>query len=125
MAKDTDRTPIFEALKEIISQYSDDLTLVKDTDDNYYLDTKFIAKNKKPMFFGAVTIRKSYVSYYLMPVYDNPDLTASISDALKKNRQGKSCFNFKTVDEALFHEMADVTKASFEDYVEKGFITKS
>jgi len=125
MAKEIDRTPIFKALKEIISQYADDLTIVHDKDDYYYLDTKYIMKNKKPMFFGAVSIKKNYVSYYLMPVYENPDLVASITADLTKRRQGKSCFNFKTADEDLFQELAGVTKAAYEDCIEKGYITKA
>jgi hypothetical protein len=37
----------------------------------------------------------------------------SISPALKKHMQGKSCFNFKAVDETLFKELAKLTKAGF------------
>ena len=43
-----------------------------------------------------------------MPVYAEPALARSISPALAKRRQGKSCFNFTTVDEALFAELADL-----------------
>jgi hypothetical protein len=33
-----------------------------------------------------------------------------MSDALAKRQQGKSCFNFKTVEPELFAELAALTK---------------
>ncbi len=59
---------------------------------------------------------KSYVSYYLMPLYVCPDLLVGMSDALRKRMQGKSCFNFATPDEALFNELAQMTQVGFERY---------
>ena len=99
-----------------------DLVLVHDEDDNYYLDTSFVMKNKKPLFFGAVQIRKNYVSYHLMPVYVTPQLLTDMSPDLRKRMQGKSCFNFKTVDEALFVELADLTGAGLRSYKEAGYV---
>ena len=69
-------------------------------------------KNKQRVFFGAVRVGKSYVSFHLMPVYVFADLLAGLSPELKKHMHGKSCFNFKTVDEELFKELARLTKAS-------------
>jgi hypothetical protein len=45
----------------------------------------------------------AYVSFYLMPVYMYPDLVDGISLELTKRKQGKSCFNFETVDDHLLH----------------------
>ena len=69
-------------------------------------------KNKHRLFFAAVRMGKAYVSFHLMPVYACRDLEESISPELKKHMQGKSCFNFKAVDEKLFKELAKLTKAS-------------
>jgi hypothetical protein len=69
---------------------------------------------KKPLWFGAVRPMKNYVSYHLMPVYANPALLAAMSPELKKRMQGKSCFNFKIPDEALFAELAVLTEAGAE-----------
>lgn len=79
-------------------------------------------RNGKPLWFGAVQMRKNYVSYHLMPVYVNPRLLESVSPALKKRMQGKSCFNFNAVDETLFDELAALTQAGFDDYRKRGFI---
>jgi hypothetical protein len=68
----------------------------------------------KPMWFGAVQPMKNYVSYHLMPVYGSAELQGRISEALKKRMQGKSCFNFKTPDTALFAELGALTAAGAE-----------
>ncbi len=48
-----------------------------------------------------------------MPVYMYPDLLEGISPELKKRMQGKSCFNFKTLDDAQVEELARLTEQSF------------
>ena len=73
-------------------------------------------KPKLPMWFGAVQNGKAYVSYHLMPVYMNEAMQAKISPALKKRMQGKSCFNFKTCDEALFEDLRALTVAGAEAF---------
>ncbi len=104
---------VFERLKAILEPYADRLTVVVDTDKNYYLDTRHVLKNGSPLFFGAVRRGKAYVSFYLMPVYAHPELLKGMSPALKKQMQGKSCFNFKSVDDELFDELEKLTKAGF------------
>lgn len=73
-------------------------------------------KKGERMWFGGVREGKAYVSYHLMPVYTHAALAAKISPALRKRMQGKSCFNFKVADEALFEELAALTKEAAEVY---------
>jgi hypothetical protein len=116
---------VFKSLRHIMQKHAGSLNVMVDADDHYYLDTYHIQKNKKPLYFGGVKIQKNYVSYYLMPVYTNPELVEDLSADLTKRRQGKSCFNFKTADQALFDEMSDITKRAFESYQAQGFIDAS
>ncbi len=51
-----------------------------------------------------------------MPAYMFPELLAGISPGLKKRMQGKSCFNFKGVDELAFAELANLTRQGFEKF---------
>ncbi len=44
-----------------------------------------------------------------MPVYMFPQLRAGLSPKLRARMQGKSCFNFKQLDEPLFAELARLT----------------
>lgn len=66
-------------------------------------------KPKERMWFGAVQVKKNYVSYHLMPVYSHRSLRERISPELARRMQGKSCFNFKTTDPALFDELEALT----------------
>jgi hypothetical protein len=69
-----------------------------------------------------VEIGKSYVGYHLMPVYGNPKLLDGFSKELRKRMQGKSCFNFKAVDEALFAELDELTRQSFIAFRKAGYL---
>jgi len=113
---------VFEALRSIMLPYASELDCVSDTKDRLYVNTRHLQKNKKPLFFGAVQVNKNYVSYHLMPVYVNPRLLASISSNLKKHMQGKSCFNFTSVEPTLFKELATLTEAGFKDYKVSGYV---
>ena len=117
-----DLDAVFIELRSIMEPYAAKLDAKKNDDTELYVDTKFIQKNKKPLFFGAVQIKKSYVSYHLMPVYAKPELLESLSPTLKSRMQGKSCFNFTEVDKPLFKELAALTKAGFASYKEQGFV---
>ncbi len=102
--------------------YARKLVTTKNDDAELSVDTTHIQKNKKPLFFGAVQIKKTYVSYHLMPVYVKPDLLADMSPELKARMQGKSCFNFAAADQGLYRELAALTKAGFASYEEQGFV---
>lgn len=112
----------FHALKAILRPFEPKLVKVHDLPDNYYLDTAFLQKNRKPIFFGAVRRGRRYVSYHLMPVYIWPNLLAGVSNDLKRRMQGKSCFNFSAPRPELFDELATLTKCGFEQYREAGYV---
>jgi hypothetical protein len=113
---------VFTELRNILAPYASDLKVTRDGENELYLDTLHIQKNKKPLFFGAVQIKKSYVSFHLMPVYVKPELLRSASPELKARMQGKSCFNFTTVEHDLFQELAALTEAGYASYQEEGFV---
>lgn len=112
----------FDELKAIMAPYASSLDAKRDDEYELYLDTRHIQKNRKPLFFGAVQIKKSFVSFHLMPVYLQPELLAAISPELKARMQGKSCFNFADVGQQLLTELATVTEAGFASYKQQGFV---
>ena len=67
-------------------------------------------KTKAPGWFGNIMIKKNYVAFHLMPLYTAPELASDISPALAKRKQGKTCFNFSKIDEALFDELAKLAR---------------
>ena len=112
---------VYAALHRIMAPYAAKLDTKRDDGAELYIDTRHIQKNNRPLFFGAVRMQKSYVGYHLMPVYVNPMLLAQVSPALLARMQGKSCFNFRTIDRALLKELAALTKEGYESYVKQGF----
>jgi len=116
MPDKNDFKPVFEKLRALLKPYEGKMVIVHDSASHYYLDTPYVMKNKQRLCFAAVRTGKAYVSFYLMPVYTSPDLLRNISPELKKRMQGKSCFNFKTLDERLFKELGKLTKAGFQEF---------
>jgi hypothetical protein len=117
-----DLRPVFTELRKVMASYAGTLAVTRDDDQELYIDTRHIQKNKKPLFFGAVQIKKSYVSFHFMPLYVKPELLAAVSPELKSRMQGKSCFNFSSVEPALFKELAALTEAGYASYREQGFV---
>lgn len=122
MTKTAEFPAVFQGLRALLAPLAPRLLVKHDSDEHYYLDTAIIQKNKLPLFFGAVQIKKNYVSYHLFPVYVFPDLLESISPELRKRMQGKSCFNFTAVDEPLFAELGRLTEAGMRRFEEAGYV---
>jgi hypothetical protein len=116
-----DLTPVFFELRKILAPYTTKLDVGKEDATELTLFTQPIAALGGPMFFGAVQIQKSYVSFHLMPVYVKPELLIGMSPELGRRMQGKSCFNFKAIDKVLFKELARLTKAGFASFKALGY----
>jgi hypothetical protein len=112
----TDFAAVDRRLREILEPYRSRLVATKDGPGGLALEIPGL--EGKPWGYVAGTrLGKSYVSLYLMPVYAFPDLDKTISPALRRRKQGKSCFNFTTVDEPLFAELATILATGFERYL--------
>ena len=72
--------------------------------------------------FAGVRKGKRYVSYYLTSVYLEPGQLDGTSPELRRRMQGKSCFNFTRVDDALFSELDGLTARGHELYAERGLL---
>jgi len=112
----TDFGTVEGRLREVLEPYRGRLVATKDGPDGLTLEIPGL--EGKPWGYVAGTrLGKRYVSLYLMPVYAFPDLDEALSPDLRRRKQGKSCFNFTTVDESLFAELAGVMAAGFERYL--------
>lgn len=112
---------VFGALKGILEPYAEELERKIDTPTHMYLQTK-LREGRKPVMFGAVQVKKNYVSFHLIPVYTAPEMLETVSAELRARMQGKSCFNFKQVDASLFDQLAHLTKGAFERYRQDGYV---
>jgi hypothetical protein len=104
---------VFAALHAIMLRAGAGMTVARDLPGDLELRTpETDPKTGAPGWFGTVTIKKTYVAYHLIPLYERPALAEGLSEALTKRRQGKTCFNFKKADPALFAELEALTAAA-------------
>jgi hypothetical protein len=105
-----------------MARYASELICVTDQPGDYHLETNHMLNKRTRLFFGAVRIGKSYVSYHLMPVYVFSDMLVDLSPELRRRMQGKSCFNFKRPDGDLFAELNSLTETGFQRYRAAGYV---
>ncbi len=127
-----DRESVFRALRTILQAHAQGLSVTADTAERYCLEGSvgpatlkaWGGKAKLPMIPVAwAEIGKSYVSYHLMGVQEDASGSGALSKALEARMQGKTCFNFKSVDDALFAELRQLTATSLARLRKGGFIT--
>jgi hypothetical protein len=119
-----DFAPVRDRLKSILKPYEGSgLSAVPNKPGDYILIGPQTEHSMgKEVWFGGIRTGKAYVSYHLMAVYVFPDLLEGISPELKKRMQGKSCFNFRTVDEKLFKELARLTDKGYRRFKKEKWI---
>lgn len=105
---------VFERLRGILEPFGRRLYIVADDATTYGVDMAPEADRDPTTWFGGVRVGKRYVSYYLMPIYVEPALLEEVSPALRRRMQGKSCFNFTTVDDGLFAELGELTRRGYD-----------
>ena len=110
----------FAALREIMTGAAPGMKVVTDTPGHLLVHAPWTlpAKPKEPVWFGAVQVKKSYVSYHLMPLYAQPALKDEVPPALAKRIQGKTCFNFKHAEPELFEDLRALTRRGAELYAQ-------
>lgn len=93
---------IFADLRERMLRSGNGMNVTQDELGNLVLRASWNEPGKKESaWFGAVQLKKNYVSWHLMPLYAAPSLCEKISPKLAKQMR-KSCFNFKEQDSELF-----------------------
>ncbi|WP_102946910.1 hypothetical protein [Stenotrophomonas sp. VV52] len=96
---------VFTALRDLLLPHRQRLLVVHDEDGHFYANCQNADAKGKAQFFGAVKASGRKYVLHFMPIYDFPELLDSISPALRKRKQGKSCFNFDAYDAALIREL--------------------
>jgi hypothetical protein len=111
----SDFDAVHARLREILLKHRGDLVVTRDGPAGVAIEIPGF--EGKPWGYVAGTrVGKSYVSYYLMPVYTSPELADSLSPQLRQRMQGKACFNFRTIDERVIAELETLTATSIPPY---------
>lgn len=112
---------LFTRIRRMFKKHEPHCVMRFDEPDRYYLDTHEVReKDGYRTMFGGVEIKKNYVSAHLMPVYVHPELLEDVSEPLRKRMQGKSCFNFKKVDEGQLDDLKKLIDTGAERFSADG-----
>jgi hypothetical protein len=129
----TEFESIFVRLRSILQKHARTLSVKDNGRDRYCLEGRvgpatlaaWGGKMKKPMIPVAwVEIGKAYVSYHLMGVYGNTILREGMSKELQARMKGKTCFKFRSNDEALFKELERLTVQGIAAFKKAGFLAE-
>jgi hypothetical protein len=112
----------FAALREIMRKHAGGMIVLRDTPVDFSLVSPATGPNKQPLWFGAVLLKKSAVTYHLLPLYFNPGLQDAVPAELLRRKQGKACFNFQRPDAALFAQLDELTRAARANWERNGFL---
>jgi hypothetical protein len=113
---------VFSALRGILERHAGKLTVKEDTATSYCLEGGVHPTHKQPFPIAWVSAGKAYVSFHHMGIFARPDLLKGASNELKARMQGKSCFNFTSVDQELFDELDKLTVRAFETFRNASFM---
>lgn len=123
--------PVFARLRDVLALHASGFTIADDSEQRYELEGAVGPATMRAWGGKAraqtipvawVEVRKAYVGYHLMGITGHPKLAATLSAELRAHMQGKSCFNFKVVDDRLFSELARVTEESLLGMRKAGYI---
>ncbi len=119
----TDFKEIFARIKKQLVPYGKKMEVRVDKDSVYHLyiikDIELAGRKFKECYFGGVLIQKTMVAFYFFPIYTHPKEFV-IPAAIKKNLKGKSCFNFKKLDDEQEKAIGQLLKEGYAFY-KKGF----
>jgi hypothetical protein len=107
---------------EILQRHASGMIVLTDTPTEYSLATPAQVSVGKPLWFGAVMLKKSAVTYHLMPLYFNPKLQSAVPESLQRRKQGKTCFNFQRPDAELFTQLDKLTRLARDGFERHGLL---
>ena len=122
----TDQNDIFSRLKELLEAFCPPLVAKVDESGRYDLvsikDVVIAGRKRKEVYFASVIIQKSYVGFYYMPIYSDPEIKKFFPAELLLLLKGKSCFHIKRLDDRLLEQVKSVLKDGFALYKEREWV---
>jgi len=119
-------TPIFNEIKALMQEYAPPMTAKMDDSSHYDLwsikDLVIDGRKRKEVYLAGLIIQKSYVGFYYMPIYANPELKTVFAPDFLKLLKGKSCFHIKKLDDNLKEQIRAALKIGYENYQKNGWI---
>lgn len=117
---------IFVRLRLLLSQYQPPFEPKNDEPGYYDLwsfkDLIIDGRKRKEIFFAGIIVQKTYVGFYFMPVYAEPEIKTFFKPELLTLLKGKSCFHILTLNELLEGQIRDALASGFQLYRERDWI---
>lgn len=118
--------PLFAEVKALLVPYAAHFEVRNEGPGRYELySTVNVRPKGKPRYepmFAAVILQKSYVGFYYMPIYSDPDeARAFFGGDLLALLKGKSCFHLKRLTPVLREQVAAALARGLELYRERGW----
>ncbi len=124
--KNPDLIPLFDEMKVLIEPFAEYFTVRRDEPGAYELwserDIVIDGRKRHEVFFAGLLIQKSYVGFYFMPVYAEPEMRRVFGSELLALLRGKSCFHIKRLTPEISTQVKDALVAGYELYVQRGWV---
>lgn len=122
------RNSIFDTLKAALEKCSPPMSVSKDKQGVYELmGNKPVPYGSKKtivpgMYFSSVVARKDMVSFYFFPLYYHEKDYQDIIPTLIKSLKGKTCFNFKKMEQLNVKELDVMLKKGVQAWKKSGYM---
>lgn len=121
-----DLNEIFLELRGLLVGYSPPFQPKTDNERWYDLysfkDLVIEGRKRKEVYFAGIIIQKSYVGFYFMPVYAEPEVKAFFKPELLSKLKGKSCFHIRDLTPELREQISEALERGFDLYKERGWV---
>ena len=124
--KPADLKETFKELRSLLKRYQPPLVPKMDDAGHFDLwsikDVEIAGRKRTEVYFAGAIIQKSFVGFYYMPVYTNPEMKKIFAPELLALLKGKSCFHIKTLDARLLRQIKSALAAGFKLYKKNGWV---
>ena len=117
---------IYSQLKGLLEAYRPPLVAKVENDKRFDLvsikEVVIAGRKRSEVYFASIIIQKSYVGFYFMPVYSDPEIKEFFPPELLSLLKGKSCFHIKQLDDKLLEQVRKVLQEGFALYKERKWV---
>ncbi|MRS02062.1 DUF1801 domain-containing protein [bacterium] len=117
---------IYNQLKQLLLIYRPPFSSKVDDESHFDLwsfkDLVIEGRQRKEVYFAGLTIQKSYVGFYYMPVYADPEVKKLFKPELLSRLKGKSCFHIHKLDPVLLDQIKEALDRGYVEYQRRGWV---
>ena len=85
-------------------------------------DVVIEGRPRTEVYFAGLIVQKSYVGFYFMPVYTEPERKGLFAPGLLKLLKGKSCFHVRRLDDELLDQVGAALAEGRRLYEARGWV---